>query len=311
MPVPEEGVGRSLTISASAGNIATVKVTGTGALGGPGTMLTVVEDIIVGASGTGTLIIDATTKVTSHSIILGQNATGSGTLQLNGGTIATSGFVKGAGNASLQLTSGTIRATANNSNYFDSFGDMNLSGVTFEINGGVAVTATNTFVGAMFKRTGPGTLKITEAINTAEVNFLNGTTVLDSHATITTTGTLNVTNDATLQMTLGNGECSHISATDINISNPIKLDLSTNFIYDPGDNPYSFNLFGGSVEGNLDPFAWFDFSLITAGWIVEDIYFNEGILSFNMYAIPEPSTYAMMVGGAGTLILLRRRRKVA
>jgi len=241
---------------------------------------------------------------------MGTGSTGTGILQLNGGTIATGSFSKGPGTALLQINSGTIIATANNTNYFNNFDVVSFGTITMNVNPGVAITATNTFSGNSLTKVGQGTFKVTGTINTTvETSFLEGTMVLGV-AAVVNTSTLNIASTGTLQMTLGNNDqCSHINATDVFKANLIQLDLSSDFIYNELDNPFHFDLFDSNTTvGSLDPFSWFDFSLMTSEWIFEDVTFIDGVLSFNMYVIPEPSTWALIIGGAGTFFLLKRRR---
>jgi T5SS/PEP-CTERM-associated repeat protein/autotransporter-associated beta strand protein len=121
-------------------------------------ILNITNTLYIGNSGTGSLTIKDNATVSANQIILGDTTglftTTSGTLNLQGGTLRTSGLRMGAGATTLNLNGGTLVATADNNNFFNNIGNLYISGstvnssttvFTFDTNG-FNVTATNNFI---------------------------------------------------------------------------------------------------------------------------------------------------------------------
>ncbi len=140
--------------------------------------VTINRGLVVGNSGTGTLVInDAATLTTVESTTIAVGASSKGTLQLKGGVLVTTSITKGAGDGTLDLNGGTVRAAAASTNFFASLGNLTINGTgvaagqsafTFDTNG-FNVTATNAFAyngasdSVAFAKIGSGTLTLSKA----------------------------------------------------------------------------------------------------------------------------------------------------
>jgi autotransporter-associated beta strand protein/T5SS/PEP-CTERM-associated repeat protein len=129
----------------------------------------------IGSGGTGTLNVNAGT-VSSSSTTLGQSLSGTGTLNLNGGELTTGQLSKGSGNGTVTFNGGTLRLSGHQSNLFNGFeaGDVTLAagGGTIDTqNLNVATTYELSGSGGLTK-TGTGTLTLT-----GNNTYTGGTTI--------------------------------------------------------------------------------------------------------------------------------------
>lgn len=78
-----------------------------------------------------------------------------------------------------------------------------------------------------------------------------------------------------------------------------------------GDSGWSFNGFQGGVEGSLGQvgdFVYLDIYRVTPDGIAPDWVVTLALDSAgNVYAVPEPSTYAALIGAAGLALVITRR----
>ena len=83
----------------------------------------------------------------------------------------------------------------------------------------------------------------------------------------------------------------------------------TTFAFDflnSGGSGFTYTL----INFGLTDFSVGDFSYANlASGLTGNFTLNSGNLQFTTSAIPEPSTYAMLIGGLGMLAFLRRRSK--
>jgi len=96
------------------------------------------SDFYVGESGVGTYAVSATAQANLLALRLGVNASGNGTVNLNGGTINASQVIKGPGSGTLNFNGGTLRAAVVNADFIG-------SSVTTNIQTGGAIIDTNGF----------------------------------------------------------------------------------------------------------------------------------------------------------------------
>jgi autotransporter-associated beta strand protein/T5SS/PEP-CTERM-associated repeat protein len=122
------------------------------------------SNLFVGESGTGTLTLSGTGSVSSNATTLGL-IIGTGTLNLNGGTLTTGQVSEGSGNGTVTFNGGTLRLSGNQTNLFDGF---ETSDVTLAAGGGTIDTQTFNVATAYalsgnggLTKTGNGTLTLT------------------------------------------------------------------------------------------------------------------------------------------------------
>ncbi|WP_390349118.1 autotransporter outer membrane beta-barrel domain-containing protein [Variovorax boronicumulans] len=116
-----------LTAGLHAGSTGEIRVQGTGA------ELVSANNILVGSSGAGTLIVDAggTAHATSE-VGIGQEVGSAGTVHLRGdeaqgrGVLIADRLVRGAGRATLDLDGGILRASADSTDFLSGFDDVAL-----------------------------------------------------------------------------------------------------------------------------------------------------------------------------------------
>ena len=295
---------------------------------------TITTLLFIGNYGKGTFTIqDAAQLEVGGIITLGYYATGNGTLNLWGGTVATQGFERGGaewtgalgviaappGAGTLNLNGGTIRATADNDDFFLRFGNLAIQehGLTMSIDEGCAVTATNAFTNlapltrsGAFTKDGEGTLTLTAANTFTGATIINaGTLALDLNASLAS-DTLEIASGAILQLTLGNdGECSHLDALTFILAGQIQLIFAPDFIFDETQD-YNFALFNTAITPTAsdDILSHLDWSHLDPGLAPANVSLDNGTLHFNLEQVPEPATWTLMLGGLGAIALRRRRR---
>ncbi len=86
-------------------------------------------NLIVGEAGVGTLTVTGTGSAGAVTLTLGNAAAGTGTLNLNGGTLTTGQIIEGAGTGTVTFRGGALRLTGNQASLFSTFeaGDVTLA----------------------------------------------------------------------------------------------------------------------------------------------------------------------------------------
>jgi autotransporter-associated beta strand protein/T5SS/PEP-CTERM-associated repeat protein len=236
------------TLSAAASAIAGAGLdTGTGSASVSGGTWTSTGALTVGYSGVGTLTVTGGT-VNAASLRLSNDATGAGTINLDGGLIATGELIRGNGSGLFNFNGGTLRATGNNTGFTTGFsaGDLQISagGAVIDTQAhAIAFSAVLQGSGDLTK-TGSGTLTLSGA------NTYTGATNLNA-------GTLNLTGsiaDSSLT-TVGSG------ATLTGTGTLGALTVQTGGILAPGASPGTLNA-GNTTFG---PDGIFQFELNQAG----------------------------------------------
>ena len=299
-------------------------------LGGSATWTLRGTEMVIGYGGAGILTLeeDAALNAPDFKITLGLNPTGDGTLNLNGGTVSTQGFVRGAGAGALGLNGGTIRATASTGNFFDNLGPLYIEsgGVTLDVGAGLSVTATNNFSGpGDFTKTGAGKLTLSGALDLGgELRVLEGTLALAQERVLRPGDLLRLglgtQLDLESRLTLDGGVLVFELGADgqsgalggagaVNLwSGVIQLEL-TPAAYTAG--AHSYDLIGADIleltRGASDYVALLHFASLDPNWEIKNPSFINGTLQFDLAPIPEPTTWTLMVGGGGALLALRRR----
>jgi autotransporter-associated beta strand protein len=113
--------------------------------GGPNAAFGAANNLVVGALGaTGTLIVNGGQVLNSQALVLGQNATGSGTLYLNGGLVqATLLFPNNTPATSIAyFNGGTLQAVTNNADFLQVSSMVMSNGLVLDDNGyGVSISS--------------------------------------------------------------------------------------------------------------------------------------------------------------------------
>lgn len=244
---------------------------------------------------TGTLNLNGgTVNISNGKVYLGlgtggSSSTGTGTLNLNGGVLVTQGFEKGAGTAILNLGGGTIKATADNADFFNGFdgGDFQFVGALVMDTNGKNITITQDFdgtPGSSLRKIGAGALTVGAAHFAGNVVVEAGTLVLL---------------DFELFASGKEGLLSLGAGTTLDLSN-----LYNGDVVDVGQ----LLVLGQNVEMGLYTIDELLAELVDMGVSGVSILGDGAGVSINV--IPEPSTYGML-GGVGLLglLALRRRRR--
>jgi len=82
-----------------------------------GSVVSILSDTWVAENGTASWSLSGSGSVTLSKLVLGLNSAGSGTFNLDGGTLTANEIAGGAGTSALNLNGGTIVAAANNANF--------------------------------------------------------------------------------------------------------------------------------------------------------------------------------------------------
>ena len=160
---------------------------GTVTVSGAASKWTNTDGLHVGSAGTGTLAIENDGEVSSAYTRIGLGSGSTGTLNLLGaasgrGVLKTGYVAKGAGDATLNLNGGILRATQDEEDFLRDFGALTIgaNGAWLDTNGhSITIDGDTTFSGAgSFNKTGPGTLMLTGDSSTFTGNTeVNGGTL--------------------------------------------------------------------------------------------------------------------------------------
>jgi autotransporter-associated beta strand protein len=281
-----------LTVSGSVnngGNLLTIAGTGntaiSGAISGPGG---------VTMAGTGTLKLSAassyngTTSVTSGTLIVSGSLTGTGSVSVAnpGSALEVDGQVTNAATVAL-TTGGALRGTG-------SVGPITSTGGTVE----------------------PGLSAADTSVSTGKLTA-NGDVSLDSASTFSIR--LGVAAAAS-----GTDSDVLASTGNVTLGGALNLQLGTNIASAvPGSTFYNIILDGGTLTGKFSNApATLGFGTITSGiYTFEVIYNSDGTndglanqgndvtLELETVAVPEPGTWAMLLSGAGMLIVWQKGRR--
>jgi T5SS/PEP-CTERM-associated repeat protein/autotransporter-associated beta strand protein len=234
------------------------------------------------AGSNGTLTLSGNANYTATDVVLSSNgaaAGGTGRLNLKGGTLTAASIKEGAGNAgSVHFDGGTLKAAASNADFFAGFevGKLVLdaAGMIFDSNGNdVTVTQGLTGEGGVIKR-GEGLL-----------NLAGNSTYL---------GNTSVENGTLLAGAAFFGDFSTISLSGDGV-----IDLAflgTDFVA-------LLNFDGVFQEAG----TW---GGIGSGADHISEHFT-GTGTITVAAVPEPSTFVLLAGGAGFVSLMMRRKRSA
>jgi arabinan endo-1,5-alpha-L-arabinosidase len=204
--------------------------------------------IIIGESGRGTLTLDGSGQVTTlGTLTLGANATGSGTLHLNGGTLSAPSLARGAGSGTIYLDGGTLRATATQSNFL-----QNLTNVFVRAGGAVIDTQAHSvgIVAPLLHEPAMGT-----TLDGGLAKFGSGTLTLGSSGTFS--GTIHVAQGSLVfassqgtrrALSIASGASAVIDDSGTHVVSLTQLQVAAGATFDLNDNTILLS-FNGALQG--------------------------------------------------------------
>ena len=273
----------------------------------------------IGAGGgTGTVNLSGGTYNDMNKTVLGENAGGTGNFNLSGsGVLHTKQVEVGAGAGNLTFNGGTLRARAASTDFIDSatVTTINAGGGTVDTNGfavtiadGIAgsgdltkigagaltMSGSNTYTGDTI--VSAGTLFVTGAL-AGEVSVANGATIGGNG---TVSGNLTIADGGMIDFSLG--------ALVVNSSSTVSfggfsLDDVIGFNKETAVNG-EYTILAGSFTLDSANIANFGLANAYTRGDGKQVYFQQG--SLNIVVVPETSS--VLLGLAGSLLLLRRRR---
>ena len=275
------------------------------------------------ASSVGTYTLSGTGALSvGNEVIVGRN-NGTGTLNLNGGTVTTTKISGGNGSATVNFNGGVLKAKRDEANLIENLDTANVqsNGLKIDSNGfNVATSQALTGTGGL-EKLGAGSLTLNGAQTYTGPTLVSaGTLTLALNSSITSAvtvaggaalggtgtiaGSLAFSSNAKfvfgLTTLLVNGSSDSVTFTDFGIDDLVGLTSAT----DEG----TYTIIGGSATINTNGLLNLGSASAYSLGGGKSAYFSEG--SLQVTVVPEPSTYALLVlaglGLAGHVI--RRRR---
>ena len=237
--------------------------------------------------------VGRTLTFTSNTTVSGS---GSKTLTLGGsGNIAFDGVVANGANATVSLTkSGAGTATLGAANTYT--GNTLVSTGTLLVNGSIGASSSVT---------------VSSGARLGGLGTINGSAIINGNLgpaanTMTFGSTLSLSGTSSINMTLGSasGKIAFASAADNLLGSgnaTLNLTLGSGFDY-----ATTYTIFENSTTAGfaLAGITGFNDTAYTANFAQSGSNYD---LSFT--AVPEPSTYALLLAGVALIFVLRRRRK--
>lgn len=141
-----------------------------------GSVVSTLCDTWVAENGTATWFLSGSASATLSKLVLGLNSAGSGTLNLDGGTVTANEIAGGAGTSTLNFNGGKLVAAANNANFLHGLtvASLGFGGVTIDTAGfNVTVAQTLQDNGGALTKNGAGTLTLSAPNTYAGATTIN------------------------------------------------------------------------------------------------------------------------------------------
>ncbi len=273
--------------------------------------------IIVGEMGTGTLNVSGTGSViASGQVALGYTG-GTGTINLNGGTLTTTQFSKGTGSGAIYFDGGTVKASANKSTFLPSTISTTIKsgGGTIDTNGFNITIATPLLHDSSLGSTPDGGLT---KVGTGILTLTASSTYTGN--TIVKAGTLEIAggigNSGTSLIDIQAGSAA-LKTVNVNKTN-LNISTATSAIFEVANGTHILGAISGNGTTQLDAGANLTAVSICQGTLIlapnatlSIAAIPGGPAASVITPVPEPSTVALL--GMTALSFLayawRRRQK--
>lgn len=246
-------------------------------------------------------------------------ASGTGSVLVNGGSLylGSGGWVKtnSGGTSNITLTSGTIGAKASwSSSLAMSTGTSASNSITIRTadENGIAVSSSNDILlsgslsglGAIVK-TGSGTLTLSGTNTYSGGTTINRGTILTGPSSGTLgAGNITLSNTAGVVLTLANENAIADSAM-ISFANSSQINLNAG----SGTSETLSGLFDSTTSTLFNTPGTYSFSQLNTQFGGISTFTSANGETITIAAVPEPSTWALLVGSMGMLACFRRCRK--
>lgn len=295
--------------SANTGGVSTANINGSAVVN---LTSTAANPVLIGLNGAAVVNQNGGTVAAASAVRLAGNATSTATYNLNGGMLTTTSVQGGAGAGTFVFNGGTLRAGASDNPGTTTF----FSGVAATVANGGAIFDTNGFnvtVASALTRgagsTGGLTKRGVGVLTLAAANTYTGVTAINvGTLTISTNGGLaagNVTLAANTNLTLATGVTAAHNGTNATTLTLTSATTSIVNLAGPAgtiQDTVAALVINGVMQANGTYGAPGSGAQFTT--LMDFLGTGELLVA----PVPEPSTWAMLLGGAGLLAFGQRRR---